>query len=71
MEDPDIQKDIVLNSISKATEIGRPYNLGYSLASQIDNDVMIPMFEKIMTGATTPEAALKEASAAMDAVLGN
>jgi multiple sugar transport system substrate-binding protein len=70
MEDPEIQNDVVLNSISKATEIGRPYNLGYSLASQIDNDIMIPMFEKVMTGATTPEVALKEASAMMDALLG-
>lgn len=69
MEDSEIQSDEVLNSISKATEIGRSYNLGYSLASQIDNDVMIPMFEKVMTGAATPEDALKEASEAMDRVL--
>lgn len=69
MEDPEIQNDEVLNSISKATEIGRSYNLGYALASQIDNDVMIPMFEKVMTGAATPEDALKEAVAAMDKVL--
>lgn len=69
MEDPEIQSDEVLSSISEATEIGRSYNLGYSLASQIDNDVMIPMFEKVMTGAATPEDALKEASEAMDKVL--
>lgn len=69
MQDPEIQEDEVLNSISKATEIGRSYNLGYSLASQIDNDVMIPLFEKVMTGAATPEDALKEASEAMDRVL--
>lgn len=69
MEDPEIQGDKVLSAISKATEIGRSYNLGYSLASQIDNDVMIPMFEKVMTGAAAPEDVLKEASAAMDRVL--
>lgn len=69
MEDPEIQSDEVLSAISKATEIGRSYNLGYSLASQIDNDVMIPLFEKVMTGAATPEDALKEASEAMDRVL--
>lgn len=68
-QDPEIQNDEVLNSISKATEIGRAYNLGYSLASQIDNDVMIPMFENVLTGAKTPEEALKDASAAMDTVL--
>lgn len=69
MEDPEIQGDEVLSAISEATEIGRSYNLGYSLASQIDNDVMIPLFEKVMTGAATPEDALKEASEAMDRVL--
>lgn len=68
-QDPEIQNDEVLNSISKATEIGRAYNLGYSLASQIDNDVMVPMFENILTGAKSPEDALKEAVSAMDSVL--
>ncbi|MBU9727772.1 ABC transporter substrate-binding protein [Lachnospiraceae bacterium ASD4241] len=71
MEDPEIQNDEVLSSISKATEIGRSYNLGYSLASQIDNDVMIPLFEKVITGASKPKDALDEASKAMDAVLGS
>lgn len=70
-EDPEIVNDEVLNSISKATEIGRSYNLGYSLSSQIDNDVMVPMFEKVMTGASTPKDALQEASDAMDTVLNN
>ncbi len=68
-EDNDIKNDEVLNSISAATEIGRAYNLGYSLASQIDNDVMIPMFEKVINGGATPADALKEAVAAMDKVL--
>lgn len=69
LEDADIKNDEVLNSISEATSIGRSYNLGYPLASQIDNDVMIPMFEKVITGAATPEDALSEASVAMDKVL--
>ncbi len=68
-EDSDIKNDEVLNSISVATEIGRAYNLGYSLASQIDNDVMIPMFEKVINGGATAADALKEAVAAMDKVL--
>lgn len=68
-EDEDIKNDEVLNSISVATEIGRAYNLGYSLASQIDNDVMIPMFEKVINGGATPADALAEAVAAMDKVL--
>lgn len=70
-EDAEIQNDEVLKSISVATEIGRPYNLGYPLASRIDNDVMFPMFEKVITGATTPRDALDEAVMAMDLVLDN
>lgn len=69
MEDPEVQGDEVLSAISEATQIGRSYNLGYALASQIDNDVMIPLFEKVMTGAATPGDALNEASEAMDRVL--
>lgn len=69
MADPEIQSDEVLNAISKATEIGRSYNLGYPLASQIDNDVMIPMFEKVIAGAATPADALAEAVKGMDTVL--
>lgn len=69
LKDTDIQNDEVLKSISEASEIGRSYNLGYSLAGQIDNDVMIPMFEIVLTGASKPEDALKNASSAMDSVL--
>ena len=69
LEDEDIKKDEVLSSISIATEIGRAYNLGYSLASQIDKYVMIPMFESVMAGASTPEEALAEAAKAMDGLL--
>lgn len=69
LKNKDIQNDEVLKSISDATNIGRSYNLGYSLASQIDNDVMIPMFEEILTGAAKPEDALKKASSTMDTVL--
>ena len=60
-----------MKSISEATKIGRSYNLGYPLASRIDNDVMHPMFEKVITGATTPEASLQEAIKAMDLALNN
>lgn len=69
MEDPEIQEDEVLRDISTATEIGRSYNLGYALASQIDNDVMIPLFEQVMSGTVDVEAALQEASNKMDGIL--
>ncbi|WP_242842083.1 ABC transporter substrate-binding protein [Ruminiclostridium cellobioparum] len=69
LEDKDIQNDQIIKSISEATGIGRSYNLGYALSSQIDKDVMIPMFEKTITGAATPEKILNEASDAMDKIL--
>ncbi len=69
LEDKEIQNDQIIKSISDATKIGRSYNLGYSLSSQIDKDVMIPMFEKTITGAATPDEILNEASEAMDKVL--
>lgn len=69
MEDPDIIADEVLNDISKATEIGRSYNLGYELASQIDNDVMVPLYEQVMFGGVDPEKALREASDKLDGIL--
>jgi multiple sugar transport system substrate-binding protein len=65
----DIQNDKVLADISKATEIGRSYNLGYALASQIDRDSVVPMFDSVIGGSSTPEAALKAASDKLDAIL--
>lgn len=65
----DIKKDAVLSSISKATEIGRNYNLGYSLASQIDKDAVVPMFESVITGTAKPADALKTASDKLDSIL--
>lgn len=65
----EIKNDKVLSSISKATEIGRDYNLGYSLASQIDKDAVIPMFESVITGSAKPADALKKASDKLDSIL--
>jgi multiple sugar transport system substrate-binding protein len=65
----DIQNDRVLADISKATEIGRSYNLGYAYASQIDRDSVIPMFDSVIGGSSTPESALKAASDKLDAIL--
>ena len=69
MNDPDITANKTLSSVSQATECGRSYNLGYSLASQIDSDVMVPMFESVITGTSKPQDALQKASDAMDKVL--
>jgi multiple sugar transport system substrate-binding protein len=69
MEDAEIKNDAVLSAVSKATEIGRSYNLGYAKSSQIDNDAIVPMFEKVLTGSATPEDALNEASDTLDSIL--
>jgi len=66
---PDIVNDPVLNSISKASTIGRSYNLGYPLASRIDGDAVAPMFEAVLTGGSTPADALAAASAKLDQIL--
>ncbi|MDR1174408.1 MAG: ABC transporter substrate-binding protein [Treponema sp.] len=65
----DIQNDKVLFDISKATEIGRSYNLGYALASQIDRDAIVPMFDSVIDGSVSPESALKTASDKLDTIL--
>ena len=67
----DIKNDKVLNAITQATKIGRSYNLGYSLSSQIDNDAVIPMFESVISGSAKPKDALTLASSKLDAILKN
>mgnify|MGYP000926512537 CR=1 FL=1 len=68
-EQDDIKNDEVLSSISKATEIGRSYNLGYSLAGQIDKDAIIPMSESVISGSVKPKEALQTASDKLDSIL--
>lgn len=69
LEDPDIASNEILSSVSEATTIARSYNLGYALASQIDNDAVIPMFDSVLTGASTPADALAAAVAKLDEIL--
>lgn len=70
-QQPDIKDDKVLNAITQATKIGRSYNLGYSLSSQIDNDAIIPMFESVISGSAKPADALAGASKKLDTILKN
>lgn len=65
----DIKNDKVLNDITQATKVGRSYNLGYSLASQIDNDAIVPMFESVINGSAKPAEALAGATKKLDAIL--
>jgi multiple sugar transport system substrate-binding protein len=68
LEDEEIQANEILASVSAASEIGRDWHLSLSIGSQIDNDVMQPMMEKILSGADVTES-LQEASDALDGVI--
>lgn len=70
LEDADIKNNEVLSSVSSASEIGRDWHLGLEIGSQIDNDVMKPMMEKILAGSDVT-ASLKEASDILDGILAN
>ena len=65
----DIKNDKVLNDITQATKVGRSYNLGYSLSSQIDNDAIVPMFESVINGSAKPADALAGATKKLDTIL--
>ena len=64
----DIQNNEILSAVSKASEIGRDWHLGLECGSMIDNDVMKPMMEKILSGADVTQS-VQEASDALDAVI--
>ena len=68
LEDADIQNNEILSAVSKASEIGRDWHLGLECGSMIDNDVMKPMMEKILSGADVTQS-VQEASDALDAVI--
>ena len=68
LENADIQNNEILSAVSKASEIGRDWHLGLECGSMIDNDVMKPMMEKILSGADVTQS-VQEASDALDAVI--
>ncbi len=68
LEDEDIQNNEILNDVSMASEIGRDWHLGLAIGSQIDNDVMAPMMEKILAGEDVTSC-LEEASETLDSIL--
>lgn len=68
LEDEEIKANEILSNVSKASEIGRDWHLGLAIGSQVDNDVMVPMMEKILSGSDVAEC-VKEASDALDGVI--
>ncbi|HIR27789.1 MAG TPA: ABC transporter substrate-binding protein [Candidatus Choladousia intestinigallinarum] len=68
LEDEEIQANDILLDVSEASEIGRDWHLNLSIGSQIDNDVMVPMIEKILSGSDVTEC-LQEASDTLDGII--
>ena len=61
LEDEEIQANEILLDVSEASEIGRDWHLNLSIGSRIDNDVVIPMIEKVLSGEDVA-ACVQEAS---------
>lgn len=68
LEDEEIKANEILNNVSKASEIGRDWHLGLAIGSQIENDVLLPMMEKILSGEDVAES-LQTASDELDSVI--
>lgn len=68
LEDEEIKANEILSDVSQASEIGRDWHLGLAIGSQIDNDVMQPMMEKILSGDDVAES-LQAASDVLDSVI--
>ena len=68
LEDEEIKSNEILNSVSEASSIGRDWHLGYEYGSQIDNDVMAPMMESILSGGDV-NTEIKSASDRLDEIL--
>ncbi len=68
LKDDEITSNVILSDVSKASEIGRDWHMRLESGSQIDNDVMKPMMEKILSGSDVTES-VKEASTLLDGVI--
>lgn len=68
MEDEEIKNDEILSAISVASTIGRDWHLSLESGSQIDQDVMLPMIEQILSGADVTES-VTAASATLDSII--
>ena len=68
LEDEEIQANEILLDVSEASEIGRDWHLNLSIGSRIDNDVVIPMIEKVLSGEDVA-ACVQEASDILDSVI--
>ena len=68
LEDEEIQNNEILNNVSEASSIGRDWHLGLAAGSQIDNDVMQPMMERILAGEDV-KGCVEEASVILDEII--
>lgn len=68
LEDEDIKSDEILTDVSDASKIGRNWHLNLDWGSQIDQNVMQPMMEQILSGTDVSEA-LQTASDTLDGII--
>lgn len=68
LKDSEIQANEILSDVSEASKIGRDWHLNLDIGSQIDNDVMVPMIESVLSGGDVEEAVSK-ASDTLDGVI--
>ena len=69
INDPDVKADPVQQAIAPLERLGRTWAPGFQNASLIDNDVLWPLMEAVITGAARPADALRAASEKLDMVL--
>jgi multiple sugar transport system substrate-binding protein len=68
LKDPDIQSNQILTDVSNASKIGRDWHLNLESGSQIDNDVMVPLIESVLSG-NDVEDSVNTASTTLDGII--
>lgn len=71
INDPDILNDEIQKSIAPLGTLGKSYNLGIVVGSQLHNDVIEPMMDTILMGMGDPANEVKKASEMIDQIFQN
>jgi len=69
LDDPEVQKDPILNVLSPLSVYGRLPFKGMPEYSQIANEFLDPLFEQLMYGRMTPERCASEMEAGINKIL--
>jgi multiple sugar transport system substrate-binding protein len=68
INDPDVMNDDVQKMIAPLGPLGKSYNLGTEVGSQLHNDVIEPMLDAILMGIGNPADEVKKASDKIDQI---